>query len=236
MIRSILHRLADSTMMDSAAARFRRERFRIILEQIQVTEREPCSILDVGGEEAFWAVQGFDTRAHRVCIMNNRTLELRDTNITFVHGDALHLEQWNDRSVDLLVSNSVIEHVGMFPEQQRMAAEVLRVARHYHIQTPNHLFPLEPHFLFPFFHWLPVPVRAVLHTLLPLGWYGRAKRYSEALRTVRSVRLLRYSELRRLFPDGVILRERFGWFTKSFIVIDPRSAEIMNVHGPEGRL
>ncbi len=35
----------------------------------------------------------------------------------------------------------------------------MRVGRGLWIQTPNRCFPIEPHYLTPFVHWLPKPVR-----------------------------------------------------------------------------
>lgn len=39
--------------------------------------------------------------------------------------------------------------VGKERDQERMAAEILRVGRHCYVQTPNKNFPVEPHFIFP---------------------------------------------------------------------------------------
>jgi SAM-dependent methyltransferase len=59
------------------------------------------------------------------------------------------------RSVDLIVSNAVIEHVGDEADQRRFIAEQRRVASWSVITTPNRWFPVESHTLVPFLHWLP---------------------------------------------------------------------------------
>ena len=49
----------------------------------------------------------------------------------------------------------MIEHVGNHGAQQRFAEEIRRVGRNYYVQTPNRWFPVEPHFVTPFIHYLP---------------------------------------------------------------------------------
>ena len=104
-------------------------------------------------------------------------------------------------------------------DQRRMASEVARVARSYYIQTPSAYFPIEPHFLVPFFHWLPVSLRVRLVQRFALGWYPRLRDRAEASAAVNEIRLLRKGEFASLFPDAEIHTERlFGW-TKSYIAV-----------------
>jgi hypothetical protein len=61
-----------------------------------------------------------------------------------------------DAQFDLGFSNAVIEHVAGGREGQRQfVGELCRVARRVFVTTPNRLFPLDPHTLLPFVHWLP---------------------------------------------------------------------------------
>jgi hypothetical protein len=114
----------------------------------------------------------------------------------------------------------VLEHLPTPELQARMAAEVRRVGRRVYLQTPNRYFPLEPHFLFPFFGILPIGVRAFLLQRFDLGWHKRVPDRAAALEDVRSIRLLTGSEMRRLFPGARFENERFLAVTKSFIVLD----------------
>ena len=70
-------------------------------------------------------------------------------------GDSLPLER---ESVDVVVSNHVIEHVGQRAEQLRHLTEIRRVlvpgGRAY-LSTPNRWAPVENHFKLPFLGWLP---------------------------------------------------------------------------------
>jgi hypothetical protein len=61
-----------------------------------------------------------------------------------------------DGEFDLGFSNAVVEHVGGGREGQRgFVSELCRVARGVFVTTPNRWFPLDPHTLLPFAHWLP---------------------------------------------------------------------------------
>jgi Methyltransferase domain len=83
-----------------------------------------------------------------------------------------------DGEFDLGFSNAVIEHVaGGRSEQRRFVEELCRVAARVFVTTPNRWFPIDPHSLLPFVHWLPegAPRRALLRArgfddvLAPLG-------------------------------------------------------------------
>jgi Methyltransferase domain len=61
-----------------------------------------------------------------------------------------------DRQFELGFSNAVVEHVeGGRAGQRAFVAELCRVAERVFVTTPNRFFPLDPHTLLPFAHWLP---------------------------------------------------------------------------------
>ncbi len=135
-------------------------------------------------------------------------------NVTFVRADACALP-FEDRAFDLAFSNSVIEHVG--PERQAdFAREVRRVADGYFVQTPNRYFPIEPHYQFPFFQFLPVAWQRWLNNRFTLGWQQRGQ--------WEPIRLIGRRELERLFPDAEIHGERIFGLTKSLMAVRRRTA------------
>ena len=75
----------------------------------------------------------------------------RGTGDIFVRkvGDARNLSEYADGSVDLVHSNSVIEHVGGWADMRAMADEMMRIGRSGWMQTPAWEFPVEPHFRAP---------------------------------------------------------------------------------------
>ena len=61
-----------------------------------------------------------------------------------------------DGEFELCFSNAVVEHVaGGRAGQRRFVGELCRVAARVFVTTPNRWFPVDPHTLLPFVHWLP---------------------------------------------------------------------------------
>lgn len=124
----------------------------------------------------------------------------------FVQADATERLPFADGEFDLAYSSSVIEHV---PPARRgaFAAELQRVARGFYVQTPARSFPIEPHALLPFAHWLPAGIRR------PYWRLGAAGDWED-------IALLGRAELAELF-DGEIVAERLGGLVKSWIAVRP---------------
>ncbi len=218
-MRKILQNLANSVSSDSLASKFRRERFKLFLELLSSCSGESLTILDVGGWERFWEIQGFVNTKHKIILLNLDPVETHYPNITSVIGDARDLSRYADGSIDIVFSNSVIEHLFTFENQMKMANEVRRVAKKYFVQTPSFYFPLEPHFLFPFFHWMPLLLRVFLVRHYSLGWYTKCNTKEEALKVVTEIQLMKKSEIKKLFSDAVIRTERLFGISKSYIAI-----------------
>jgi len=222
LMKHFLKWLADNTKPNSLASRLRRKRFRVFLEMLNCVStnlNRPLKILDVGGTEIFWEMMEATSLPHHITLLNLSATTTRNPNIASVAGDARQMDIFSDKQFDIVLSNSVIEHLGTFSDQAKMAKEVRRVASYYFIQTPCFFFPLEPHFLFPFFHWLPRNIRIWLLMRFSLGWLKKQDDEAEASRIVDEIRLMKYSELKKLFPDAHIIRERFLGLTKSYIAV-----------------
>ena len=83
------------------------------------------------------------------------------------------------------------------------------------MQTPNRWFPIEPHYQVPLFQFLPRPLRRAINKRFTLGF--QPKGYWE------EITLLSARDLKRLFPDATIHRERVFGLTKSLMAV--RGAE-----------
>ena len=97
-----------------------------------------------------------------------------------------------------------------------MAKEIRRVGRGYWVQAPCREFPIEPHFLFPFFQYFPDAMKRYVAARWPYSWYRRggasaAKLFEEAT----SIWLPRICDMKALFPDARAHIERFLGFPKS---------------------
>jgi hypothetical protein len=201
----------------SVAGRLRRKRF-ALFESLLREVPTPLRILDVGGTQSFWEVMGFSAGERvQVTLLNVIPPPVSLPHFTGVAGDARAL-QFADQSFDVVFSNSVIEHVGSYDDQRRMAGEVRRVGARYFLQTPNRYFPIEPHFLFPYYQFLPVVARVWLLQHFSLGWRGKTPDARAARASVESIRLLSKGELVKLFPEASLFKERVMGLTKSFVV------------------
>src|SRR5882672_10322464 len=166
----MLRWLASSRDSASFANKLRARRF-LKFDALTARWPRPLRILDVGGTNAFWENRGWHQRTDvEVMILNLAAEEQRYANIKPVIGDATNLAEFDDCSVDIVFSNSVIEHLFTFENQRRMASEVQRVGKAYWVQTPNYWFPMEPHFHFLGWQWLPVPVRTSILQRRACGW------------------------------------------------------------------
>jgi hypothetical protein len=187
-----------------------------------------CSILDLGGTERYWNILGEEFLHERNCevvLLNQTAISVRRSRIFRAEvGDACAVDAKDD-AFDIVHSNSVIEHVGGWQRARAFSIEARRLAPNYFVQTPNFWFPWEPHFGFPFFQMLPIPLRARLLLRGKRGFYRRCESVSSAIEIAESIRLLDCRMIRELFPDARILRERFLGLTKSFVAIRDRTAK-----------
>lgn len=129
---------------------------------------------------------------------------------------------------DIVLSNSVIEHVTLSQEecrslrlseaewrhramkaQRAFAREIQRVGKRYFVQTPHKHFPFDLHLWLPGTNWLPHDVVRAMVPWIDRLWIKRAG--------VADWHLLGVREMRELFPDAKITVERFLGIPKSVI-------------------
>jgi 2-polyprenyl-3-methyl-5-hydroxy-6-metoxy-1,4-benzoquinol methylase len=194
-------------------------RFLGIVDDVASTV-SPVRILDLGGTLDFWLTtpELWQGRDFHVTLINMFPQTPPDDRFTCVIGNACATD-FADQSFDIVISNSVIEHVGRWRDMGRMANEIRRLAPRYFIQTPNYWFPLEAHSRFPLFHMMPEPWRIRLILARGTGFYGKANNLDEAMEHVENAILLDSKRFQHLFPDAVIERERVLGMTKSLIAI-----------------
>ena len=221
LLIKMLKQLADHTKPGSLATSMRGRRFAFFLSLLSRLDR-PLRLLDIGGTPGFWQSMGSAAMGDvRVTLLNLQVEKVSGAGFESVAGDARDLSRYDDRSYDVVFSNSVIEHLGpSFDDQRLMANEIRRVGRRYFVQTPNRYFPIEPHFLTPGFQFLPVPARIWAITHFNVGWYPRFTDPVAARREVESICLLTEQQVRSLFPGADIYKEKILGLTKSFVAYD----------------
>jgi hypothetical protein len=172
------------------------------------------SIIDFGGTPQIWLRLG----RSKVVLLNIDAQSV-PTGFVAMKGDARRTS-FRDQSFDLAFSNSTIEHVGTWEDQQLFARELCRVGKRVYCQTPARTFFFEPHYFTPFVVWFGFLLRRYWFVRY-CTYYGiRWKPTPEQVKDFQShLRLLNYAEMRQLFPGCSIRRERFLGMTKAYIAI-----------------
>jgi len=214
-----LIKIASSNNTDNLSSKFRRKRFNIFQIYIAKVGLTNPKILDVGGTEDYWNKINLIFGTNFQPIINNISKdELDQGNFSVIVDDCKSLSSIKDNTFDIAYSNSVIEHLSTFEEQQEMADNLKRVSKYYFVQTPAFIFPFEPHFLFPFFHWLPRRIKIWLILHFSLGWFKKCTNKIDAELLVNSIRILKKRELKILFKDAALIKEKFLMMSKSYII------------------
>lgn len=203
----------------SLSVRARQRRWQMLLDRFPALR--DMRVLDLGGTPHSWRFSPVVPRAVTLVSPQSQFASVLEPPFEHIVGDACALpREVRDREFDLVFSNSVIEHVGGADRRQAMANEIRSLDAPYWVQTPNRAFPIEPHFLFPGFQWLPLSAKAAViqHWPLPQA-RNRRDEHDAAVELAQSVELVGAGEMQQLFPDAQLLREPFAGLTKSLIAV-----------------
>lgn len=174
-------------------------------------------VLDLGGTPSLWRHAAEKPKS--ITMVNLQSFDSGDPSIVSLAGDACDLPSSvaADR-FDLVFSNSLIEHLGGHSQRQRLVDNIHMLADRHWVQTPYRYFPIEPHWLFPGFQWLPYEARVQIS----MRWNrGHIRTYTRdgAQDRVDEVDLIGISQMRRYFPSSTIWYERFAGLIKSLVAI-----------------
>lgn len=214
---SITDFFASSDQPKSLGAKFRNARLKDFeaLFFKRFAGNKKIRILDVGGTDYFWRTSKIpDLKGVEITLLNLHLEDSTHPHITGIVGDATSMSEIPNDHFDLVFSNSVIEHVYTFKNQQKMAQEILRVGHYYFIQTPNRYFPVEAHYAIPFAQYLPKPW---VYFFLTKTKMSRLQKWDpkDAKQYLDEIRLLNEKEMRELFPKCAIYKENLIGMTKS---------------------
>lgn len=168
--RATTTRRAPWRLTDGMTARSRRRKFGVFMD---ILAPGACDrVLDVGVCDRLERSSNFleawypwPAQITAVGLDEYRTFEEAFPQVRLVRADGRRLP-FRDQEFDIGFSNAVIEHVGSREEQAAFASEIVRVCRRAFLTSPNRHFPVDPHTLLPFIHWLPISMRARLYTRL----------------------------------------------------------------------
>ena len=207
---------AWNRLIRPAQRRFRRTRAHRIRQRLPMIR--DGKVVDIGGALGFWLEVDDVLRPAQVICYNisapRMSMGYQATNArirTRLYDGSRIPEE--DRAADVVICNSVIEHV---PPEARagLAREIMRVGRRYVVQTPSPAFPLELHFGLPFVHWLPRPIGRALVRISPFHLLSGA----DGPAYFDETRLLSRRELMALFPGARLVVERVMGIPKSYLV------------------
>jgi ubiquinone/menaquinone biosynthesis C-methylase UbiE len=218
MVSKLKALLASSDHPDSLGSQFRKRRFAYFehLLERNFSGNFPIRVLDIGGRSQFWVGQDLlAAKKLEITLLNLSEEPVSVPGISSIVGDATDLSQFGDGSFDLVFSNSVIEHLYTWENQQKMAREAVRVGKKYFIQTPNRHFFAEPHYALPYVQYFP---KSWTYFLLTKTRLSRGNKWNpaDAQQYLDEIRLLDRREFKRLFPKAEIYDEKFLGMTKSF--------------------
>lgn len=217
-----LYEKIDALSPNSRSNKFRGRRFQTFVRLVDdiLERKKTCNILDIGGTVGYWSSRKEDLlgRNVHVTIINHDKEITSEPWLSSIRGDARNLPEFQDMSFDIVHSNSVIEHVGLWRDMCSMGREVQRLAPKYFVQTPNYWFPVEPHFRAFFLHWLPDAMR--LSVMMNRRDYpGGKAEVGAAMTRLHSTILLDRRMLATIFPDAKLVPEKFFGFTKSWMAV-----------------
>jgi len=210
--------LASSDQENSLGKGFREKRFRFFEEKVKTRfmGKDKITVLDVGGTQKYWEDKKLVQQMNlHITILNLEKIPVSGSHFSSVAGDATDLAEYGDNSFDLVFSNSVIEHLYTWENQQKMAREIRRVGKNYFVQSPNKYFVIEPHYALPLFQFIPKKLGYQILTKTKLSRFYKWEP-DAAQQYLDEIRLLSLKQLRFLFPDGSVYREKILGLNKSF--------------------
>lgn len=186
------------------------------LVQRLLPEINDLTVLDLGGTVQSW-LRAPVQPAHVHVVNLEDPPEDVPAWISTEIGDACEL-QVGPEKYDLAFSNSVIEHVGGHHRREQFATVVRNSAKRYWVQTPYRYFPVEPHFLFPGFQFLPASARIEVARRWPL-LHTPSNAKAHAADAVLNTELLGRMEMSYYFPDAELHQERMAGLVKSLVAV-----------------
>lgn len=213
------------------SVRFEKHRNAIVRKNIDLNLAK--KVLDLGGGTGTRMRSLFPNRTEGIFIADISEEELNEAKNKYGFETILLDESgkipFEDKYFDFVFCNSVIEHVTVdkddiykitsnkvfkqksLSRQKILAEEIKRVGKTYFVQTPNKHFIIESHTWFPSFYiYMSRKIQIKVINILNKYWIKSSG---------PDFLLLTFNDLRNLFSDAEIIREKSFFMTKSLIAI-----------------
>jgi hypothetical protein len=207
-------KLIDPDHAGSLTHRFRQQR----LEEFKrrFPDLADMRVLDLGGTAVSWGVLGLRPASVTVVNLDHDGKGTNEPWMEIVHADAC---AGGFGQFDMVFSNSLMEHLGGHARRQQFANVVRESAPAWWVQTPYRYFPIEPHWVFPGFQFLPFRMRVLICQHWSMLHMPACKDPAEAADLVASTELISGTEMRTYFPNSEIWFERIAGIPKSLVAI-----------------
>jgi hypothetical protein len=177
------------------------------------------SVLDLGGAPIAWK-NALVQPAHVTCVNRQDMSQDATATISVVTSDVFALPATTLRTnYDLVYCSSLIEHVGGPGKRKELAMIIQSICTDHWVQAPYRYFPIEPHWVFPFFQFLPLQTKAAISRHWDAGGYTAKQNRESSVELALEVDLPSVTEFRYLFPASELIIERLAGLPKSLIAV-----------------
>jgi hypothetical protein len=208
-----IFKLIDPDRAGSFTHRFRQHRSEEFKRRFP--DLADMRVLDLGGYAVSWTVLGL--RPGNLTVVNlDRDKGPHEPWMDIVQADAC---AGGFGKYDLVFSNSLMEHLGGHARREQFANVVQESAPSWWIQTPYRYFPIEPHWVFPCFQFLPFRMRVMVCQHWNTLNMPACKDPDQAADIVASIELISATEMHTYFPTSEVWFERVAGIPKSLVAI-----------------
>lgn len=208
------------------------EKFNFFLSNLKPANQE--TILDLGGGDGSYMDRFTSSlKNYKIIISDIDEASLQKARAkgyyTTIIDASSNKIPYKDKEIDCIFCNSVIEHITLpkdqlwseqsysanfssvaFEIQKKFAAEIIRSAKKYYVQTPHKYFPIEAHTWFPFISYLNRRTQLIVLKQLNKFWVKK---------TQPDWNLLTEKDMKVLFPDAEIIVRKYFGLKKEIIAI-----------------
>lgn len=201
---------------------FRKKRSHLIKKIISkiFNAKGSVNIIDLGGTESYWNIIETEFLLNnkvKITLINLINYKIKNKKIFSQINKDFFKCKFKKYSFDLSFSNSVIEHIGDTKKQISFCNLHKNLAKFYYLQTPNKYFFIEPHFMFPYFNFLPRAVQLFILSNFNIGNFKKND-LDYSINELNTIQLLSKKNLEKFFPKKYIYSEKIFFMNKSYIV------------------